>query len=119
FWAFMACLDPGDEVIVVEPFYANYAGFAVEAGVKLVPLTTRIEEDFRLPRPEEIEAKVTSRTKAILLCNPSNPTGTVFSSQQLLQIAEIAKGRDLFLILDEVYREFYYGSDELLSVFQI
>lgn len=118
-FAFLACLDPGDEVIVVEPFYANYAGFAVAAGVQLVPITTRVEEDFALPRSEEIGAKITDRTKAILLCNPSNPTGTVYAPDQLRAIAEIAKARDLFLIVDEVYRDFYYGEEELLSAFQL
>lgn len=118
-FAFLACLDPGDEVIVVEPFYANYAGFAVAAGIRLVPITTRVEEDFALPSSEEIAARLTDRTKAILLCNPSNPTGTVYPPDQLRAIAEIAKARDLFLIVDEVYRDFYYGDEELLSAFQL
>jgi len=118
-FAFLCCLNPGEEVIVIEPFYANYAGFAVTSGVTLVPLTTKIEEDFRLPSPAEIEAVVTPRTRAILLCNPSNPTGTVFSSSDLREIAEIAVRHDLFLIGDEVYRDFYYGSEELVSVLQL
>lgn len=116
---FLACFDPGDEVIVVEPFYANYAGFAVVAGITLVPITTHIEQDFALPPTSAIKEKITPRTKGILLCNPSNPTGTVFSSHQLREIAQVAKDRDLFLIVDEVYRDFYYGDQELLSVLQI
>ena len=116
---FLACFDPGDEVIVMEPFYANYAGFAVVAGLSLVPLTTRIEEDFALPPTSAIAAKITPRTKGILLCNPSNPTGTVFSPAQLREIASLAKERDLFLIVDEVYRDFFYGGQELLSVLNI
>ncbi|HWA84083.1 MAG TPA: pyridoxal phosphate-dependent aminotransferase [Fimbriimonadaceae bacterium] len=116
---FLSCFDPGDEVIVVEPFYANYAGFAVVAGITLVPITTKIEEDFALPSTATIQSKVTARTRGILLCNPSNPTGTVFSPEQLREIGQLAKERDLFLIVDEVYRDFYYGSQGLLSVLQI
>lgn len=116
---FMACFDPGDEVIVVEPFYANYTGFAVVAGVTLVPVTTHIEDDFALPPTSAIVDKLTPKTKGILICNPSNPTGTVFSPDQLREIAQLAKERNLFLVVDEVYRDFYYGSDELLSVLQI
>jgi aspartate aminotransferase len=117
--AFMTALDPGDEVITVEPFYANYAGFAVAAGVTLIPLTARIENDFALPSPAEIQEKITPRTKAILLCNPSNPTGQVFNSQELDAIAGIARDRGLFLMVDEVYRDFYYGQESLRSVMQI
>lgn len=118
-FAFLTCFDPGDEVIVVEPFYANYAGFAVAAGIKLVPITTRLEENFALPSTEEVIARLTERTRGILLCNPSNPTGTVYPPSQLRAIAAFAKERDLFLIVDEVYRDFYYGSEELLSIMQI
>lgn len=116
---FLACFDPGDEVIVVEPFYANYAGFAVVAGVTLVPITTRIEDDFALPPTSAIREKIGLRTKGILLCNPSNPTGTVFSPGQLREIGALAKERNLFLIVDEVYRDFYYGGQDLLSVLNI
>ena len=116
---FLSCFDPGDEVVVVEPFYANYAGFATAAGITLKPLTTRIEDDFALPSPETFEAALGPRTRGILLCNPSNPTGTVYSPESLRQIAAMAKARDLFLIVDEVYRDFYYGSESLLSVLQI
>ncbi len=116
---FLTCFDPGDEVIVVEPYYANYTGFANIAGIKLVPLTTKIEEDFALPTTEAIVAKLTPKTKGILLCNPSNPTGTVYSTAQLKEIAEVVKQKNLFLIVDEVYRDFYYGTSELTSVMQI
>jgi aspartate aminotransferase len=118
-FAFLTLFDPGDEVIVVEPFYANYSGFAVAAGIDLVPITTRIEEDFALPESEEIATRIGPRTKGILLCNPSNPTGTVYAPDQLREIARIAKERDLFLLVDEVYRDFYYGDEDLLSVLQI
>ena len=116
---FLACFDPGDEVVVVEPFYANYAGFATAAGITLKPLTTRIEDDFALPSPETFEAALGPRTKGILLCNPSNPTGTVYSPESLKRIATLARERDLYLIVDEVYRDFYYGDEELLSVLEI
>lgn len=118
-FSFLTCFDAGDEVVVVEPFYANYAGFAIAAGIKLLPITTKIEENFALPSCEDIAARLTSRTKGILLCNPSNPTGTVYSPEQLRAIAGLAKERDLFLIVDEVYRDFYYGEEDLLSVMQI
>jgi aspartate aminotransferase len=116
---FLSCFDPGDEVVVVEPFYANYAGFATAAGISLKALTTRIEDDFALPAPEVFEAALGPRTRGILLCNPSNPTGTVYSPESLRKIAAMAKERDLFLIVDEVYRDFYYGTEQLLSVLNI
>ena len=116
---FLALFDPGDEVLVVEPFYANYAGFAAAAGITLKPLTTRIEDDFALPPPETFEAALGLRTRGILLCNPSNPTGTVYSPESLRRIAALARERDLYLVVDEVYRDFYYGDEELLSVLQI
>ena len=115
----LSCFDPGDEVVVVEPFYANYAGFAAAAGVALKALTTRIEDDFALPAPEAFEAALGPRTRGILLCNPSNPTGTVYAPDALRRIAALAKARDLFLIVDEVYRDFYYGTERLLSVMEI
>lgn len=118
-FAFMSCFDPGDEVIVVEPFYANYAGFAIEAGITLVPVTTRIEDDFALPSTQAIVDKLTPRTKGILLCNPSNPTGTVYPPSQLREIGALCLERDLYLMGDEVYRDFYYGDEELVSVLQL
>src|SRR5579863_5884524 len=105
-WAFMVCCNPGDEVIVVEPYYANYSAMAIEAGVKLVALTTRIEDEFALPSADEIAKRITPRTRALLVCNPSNPTGTSFTPAELQGLAELAKRHDLFLIGDEVYRDF-------------
>jgi aspartate aminotransferase len=118
-WAFMVCCDPGDEVIVVEPYYANYSAMAMEAGVKLVALTTRIEDEFALPSAAEIEKHITSRTKALLVCNPSNPTGTSFTPSELSALAELAKRHNLFLIGDEVYRDFNYTDTPLVSVLNI
>jgi aspartate aminotransferase len=118
-FCFQACLDPGDEVVVVEPFYANYAAMAHIAGIKLVTITTRIEDDFALPSPEAFAAKIGPNTKAILLCNPSNPTGTVYPPETLRAVAKIALDHDIFLIVDEVYRNFYYGNESLLSVLEI
>ena len=118
-WAFMVCCDPGDEVIVVEPYYANYSAMALEAGVKLVALTTRIEDEFALPSAQEIEKRITSRTRALLVCNPSNPTGTSFSPTELAALADLAKRHDLFLIGDEVYRDFNYTDTPLVSVLNL
>jgi aspartate aminotransferase len=117
--AMLACFDPGDEVIVVEPFYANYAGFAVAAGVELRAITARIEEDFRLPEVAEIEGAITPRTSGILLCNPSNPTGVAYPEHVLRGVADLAIRHDLWLLVDEVYRDFYYGEHELVSVLQL
>lgn len=117
--AMLACLNPGDEALVVEPFYANYAGFAVTAGVELRPLTARIEDDFALPSAEVIAAAITPRTRAIVICNPSNPTGTAYGAETMRAIGELALKHDLWLIGDEVYRDFYYGSEDLVSVLQL
>ncbi len=114
-FAFLACFDPGEEVLVLEPYYANYKSIAQEAGVGLVSIMTRIEEDFALPTVEIIASALTSKTKGILLCNPSNPTGCTFSNQHLLSIAQLAMERDLFLIVDEVYRDFNYTEVEIKS----
>lgn len=105
-FAFMTCLDPGDEVIVTEPFYANYAGFGKLAGVKTVPIVSNIENGFALPPIEEFEKKITPHTKAILICNPNNPTGYLYSEEELQVLAQIVKKHNLFLMSDEVYREF-------------
>lgn len=118
-FALLCLFNPGDEVLVVEPFYANYAGFAAAGDVKLVPLTTRIENSFALPTAEEIAAKITPRTRGILLCNPGNPTGTVFGNAELHQIGDLCEKHDLFLIGDEVYRDFYFGSEPLDSVLNL
>lgn len=118
-WAFMVCCDPGDEVIVVEPYYANYSAMALEAGVRLVALTTRIEDEFALPSVDEIAARLTPRTRAILVCNPSNPTGTSFTPSELQALADLARRNNLFLIGDEVYRDFNYTDTPLVSVLNL
>lgn len=115
----MACMNPGDEVIVPEPLYANYLGFACEADVKVVPITTRIEDNFALPGADEFAKRITPRTKAIMICNPSNPTGTIYDRGQLEGLAEIVKKNDLFLLADEVYREFNYTGLQVPSVLQL
>jgi aspartate aminotransferase len=104
----MTTCNPGDEVIIPEPFYANYNGFAVMAGLTVVPVTASIESGFALPPVEEIEKKITQKTKAIVICNPGNPTGYLYSKEELEQLAAIVKRHDLFLFSDEVYREFCY-----------
>ena len=118
-FAMMSCLNPGEQVLVPEPFYANYLGFATACGVEVVPLTTRIEDDFALPDADDFAAKIGLRTKAILICNPSNPTGTIFDKGQLEELREIVLRHDLFLISDEVYREFNYTGSEMPSVLQL
>ncbi|MGP1362474.1 MAG: pyridoxal phosphate-dependent aminotransferase [Bacteroides sp.] len=118
-FAFMACLNPGDEVIIPEPFYANYNGFAVQAGITVVPVPSSIETDFALPPVQEFEKKITERTRAILICNPNNPTGYLYSQQEIEQLGEIAKKYDLFLMADEVYREFCYGGAKHFSIMQL
>jgi aspartate aminotransferase len=107
-FGFMACLDAGDEVIIPEPFYANYNGFAVAAGVHVVPVTSYIENGFALPPIAEIEKKITSRTKAIVICNPNNPTGYLYSQEEMEQLKEIVLKHNLYLFSDEAYREFCY-----------
>lgn len=118
-FAFMSCLDPGDEVIVPEPFYANYNGFAQMAGVHIVPVTAHIDDGFALPPIEDFEAKITQRTKAVLLCNPGNPTGTVYSGEELNALASLVQEHDLYLFADEVYREFCYDGATPKSVMQL
>ncbi|MCU0378601.1 MAG: pyridoxal phosphate-dependent aminotransferase [Bacteroidales bacterium] len=109
-FAFMSCLNPGEEVITFEPFYANYNGFATAAGVTIAPVRSYIENDFALPPIGEIEKMITPKTKAILICNPNNPTGSLYSKEELMQLRDIVKKHDLFLFSDEVYREFCYGA---------
>jgi len=110
-FAFMSCVNPGDEVITSEPFYANYNGFATTAGIKIVPVTSHIKEDFALPPIEEIENKITSKTRGIIVCNPNNPTGYLYSKKELIQLGAIVKKHDLFLFSDESYREFCYDGE--------
>jgi aspartate aminotransferase len=107
-FAFMSCVNPGEEVITPEPFYANYNGFATTAGIKIIPVTSYIKEDFALPPIKEIEKKITSKTKGIIICNPNNPTGYLYSKEELFHLKEIVKKHDLFLFSDEAYREFCY-----------
>ena len=107
-FGFLTCLNPGDEVIIPEPFYANYNGFACAAGVKVIPITSHIETGFALPPIAEFEKVITPKTKAILICNPNNPTGYVYSSEELNALRTICLKHDLFLFSDEAYREFCY-----------
>ena len=107
-FAIMACLDEGDEIIIPEPFYANYNGFAVMAGVKIVPITSHIENGFALPPIAEFENRITPKTKAILICNPNNPTGYLYSKKEMEQLEDICLRHQLFLFSDEAYREFCY-----------
>ncbi len=110
-FGFMACFDPGDEVIIPEPFYANYHGFAAEAGVEVVTVTSDISTSFALPPIEELEKKITPRTRAIVICNPNNPTGYVYSKQEMEQLGEMVLKHDLYLFCDEAYREFNYEGE--------
>ena len=107
-FAFMACLDAGDEIIVPEPFYANYIGFAMAAGIKIIPITSTIESGFALPPIESFTEKITPKTKGIFICNPNNPTGYVYSEKELLQIRDLIKEKNLYLFSDEAYTEFSY-----------
>jgi len=110
--------DAGDEVIIPEPFYANYNGFATASGVKIVPVNSKIEDNFALPPISEFEKLISPKTKAILICNPGNPTGYLYSKEEIQTLAEIVKKHDLFLVADEVYREFTYDGLKHYSVLQ-
>ncbi|MEG2071222.1 MAG: aminotransferase class I/II-fold pyridoxal phosphate-dependent enzyme, partial [Bacteroidales bacterium] len=103
-FAFNSCLDPGDEVIIPEPFYANYNGFSVTSGVVVKPIYSSIENGFALPPIEEFEKIITPKTKAIMICNPNNPTGYLYSKEELIKLSQIVEKHDLFLFADEVYR---------------
>ena len=118
-FAFQTCLEPGDELIVPEPFYANYNGFGVTAGVNVVPVTAKIEDGFALPPISEFEKLITPKTKGILICNPGNPTGYLYSKKELETLRDIVKKHDLFLFADEVYREFCYDGAEHYSCLQL
>ena len=118
-FGFMSCLNPGDEIIIPEPFYANYNGFATMSGVKVVPVTASIDDGFALPAISEIEAKINSKTKAILICNPGNPTGYLYSKEELEALRDLVKSNDLWLFADEVYREFCYDGAEPYSVMNL
>lgn len=118
-FALNSCVNPGEEVITPEPFYANYNGFATSAGIKIVPVTSHIDKDFALPPISEIEKKITAKTKGIIICNPNNPTGYLYSRDEILQLRDIIKKHDLFLFSDEAYREFCYDGEEHFSAMKL
>jgi aspartate aminotransferase len=115
-FGFMACLDAGDEVIIPEPFYANYNGFAVAAGVHVVPVTSAIANGFALPPIADLEAKITAKTKAIVICNPNNPTGYLYSKAEMEQLKELILKYNLYLFSDEAYREFCYEGEQVSAM---
>ncbi len=115
-FAFMACMDEGDEVIIPEPFYANYNGFAVAAGVKVIPITSTIEKGFALPSIEEFEKKVTPKTKAIVICNPNNPTGYLYTNDEMQALKQLIVKHNLYLFSDEAYREFCYEGKQISAM---
>lgn len=118
-FALGSTMDAGDEIIIPEPFYANYNGFSVASGVKVVPVISTIDEGFALPPIADFEKLITSKTKAILICNPGNPTGYLYTQEEIQQLADLVKKHDLFLIADEVYREFTYDGDKHYSVMNV
>ena len=117
-FAFGSVMDIGDEIIIPEPFYANYNGFSTASGINVVPVISKIENNFALPPIDEFEKLITPKTKAILICNPGNPTGYLYSKEEIRQLAVIVKKHDLFLISDEVYREFVYDGATHYSILQ-
>ncbi|MCD8178279.1 MAG: pyridoxal phosphate-dependent aminotransferase [Tannerellaceae bacterium] len=119
FFSFMACLDPGDEIIVPEPAYANYMAFAISSGAVIKTVSSSIDEGFALPSVEKFEELITPRTKAILICNPNNPTGYLYTQKEMNQIRDMVKKYDLFLFSDEVYREFCYTGAPYISAFHL
>ena len=119
FFSFMACLDPGDEIIVPEPAYANYMAFAISCGAIIKTVPSTIEEGFALPSVERFEELITPRTKAILICNPNNPTGYLYTRKEMTQLRDLVKKYDLFLFSDEVYREFCYTGAPYISAFHL
>ncbi len=118
-FAMMSCLNPGDELIVAEPFYANYNGFSITSGVKVVPITSKINDGFALPPAEAFEKVISPRTKGIIICNPNNPTGYLYTRQELEKLSHIVKKHDLYLFSDEVYREFCYDGHEHFSAMKL
>lgn len=118
-FAMGSTMDQGDEIIIPEPFYANYSGFSTASGVKVVPVISTIDTGFALPPIADFEKLITPKTKAILICNPGNPTGYLYSKEEMMQLADLVKKHDLFLIADEVYREFTYDGDVHYSVMNI
>ncbi len=118
-FAMMSCMNPGDEIIIPEPFYANYNGFAIAAGVVVKPITSSIENDFALPSIEEFEKIMTPKTKGIVICNPNNPTGYLYSKEELESLRKLVLKHDLYLFSDEVYREFCYDGEEHFSAMNL
>ena len=118
-FGFLSCFNPGDEIIIPEPFYANYNGFAIANGLKVIPVTASIDNGFALPPVNEIENLITDKTKGILICNPGNPTGYLYTKEELEVIRDIVAKHDLFLFSDEVYREFVYDNKEHHSVMNL
>lgn len=118
-FAFFATMNPGDEIIIPEPYYTNYNGFAIQAGVKIVPVTSYIEDGFALPPISDFEKLITPKTKAVLVCNPNNPTGYLYSKEELFQLKDLVLKHDLYLFADEVYREFCYDGVTHNSVLQL
>lgn len=118
-FALNTCCDEGDEIIIPEPFYANYNGFATAAGVKVVPITSSIDNDFALPAIEEFEKLITNKTRAIVICNPNNPTGYLYSKEELEKLRKLVLKHNLYLFSDEVYREFCYGNHTHFSAMQL
>ena len=118
-FAFQCCFESGDEIIIPEPFYANYNGFATSCGIKVVSVTAKIENGFALPPISKLEAKVTAKTKGILICNPGNPTGYLYSKEEMMSLKKIIQKHDLFLFADEVYREFCYDGNQHYSALKL
>ncbi len=118
-FAFLTTLNPGDEIIIPEPFYTNYNGYAISAGIKIKPITTKIEDGFALPAIEEFEKLINEKTKAIMICNPNNPTGYLYSEDELMKLQTIVKKHNLFLFSDEVYREFCYDGEKHISAMHL
>jgi len=118
-FAMLSCMNPGDEIIIPEPYYTNYSGFAGAAAVEVVPVTSGIEDGFALPPIADFEPLITERTKAIMVCNPNNPTGYLYSREEMESLKELVKKHDLYLIADEVYREFCYDGNEHISAMHL
>ena len=118
-FSFMSCLNPGDEIIVPEPAYANYMAFAISAGAKIRTIATTIEEGFSLPKVEKFEELINERTRAILICNPNNPTGYLYTRREMNQIRDLVKKYDLYLFSDEVYREYIYTGSPYISAMHL
>ncbi len=117
-FTFSSICDPGEEIIIPEPFYANYNGFAMASNVKVIPITSKIQDNFSLPSISSFEEKINKNTKAIFLCNPCNPTGYVYSKDEILEIGSLAIKHDIFMVVDEVYREFIYGNNKHFSILE-